>query len=425
MKKNSSNNSIIELFENIQFDTFTKQTLVSLFRCMAETIVDTKSDAVTLIKLNDKSKFEGLISRLKISEIKVYDYSNILSENIIKNEEFLVIFSERFSICLFWDKIENTDFELCQGICSLDPAIAKKLYEFLQSVHYSEELDSDILKIKQDRRQNDKFTSILNKLVALVEGQQRDLICLENEVSEIKSKTEEKERLANIGYACSVIAHEIRNPLSLLNIYSKVIDTNLNKINIDKSDISMKEGILNATQNITKTVSDLDSMLSELLDYSKPLKLNMQDNNIEKTIDEVVLFTSPWFKEKNINIFINKKLNEQINFNFDKDRIFQTLINLLKNALEASPVGSNVEIELTFNENDEMIYIKVKDQGSGIAFQDRDKIFQPYFSTKVKGTGLGLARSKEILKLHNGSLSLLNSDENGTIFVLKLPTIQY
>ncbi|MEI7475385.1 MAG: ATP-binding protein [bacterium] len=424
MKKNFSN-SLADLFENIQLDTFTKQTLVSLFRCMAETVVDTKSDAVALVKLNDKSKFDGLISRLKFSGIKVYDYSDNLSDDILKNDEFLVIMAERFSVCLFWDKIENTEFELCQGLCSLDPAVVKKLYEFLQAVQYNEELDSDILKIKQDRRQNEKFTSILNKLVALIEGQQRDLICLETENAENRRKTEEKERLANIGYACSAVAHEIRNPLSLLSIYSKVINTNLGKLVFNSSDLSIKESILNATQSITNAVTSLDNLLSELLDYSKPLELNLKENNIEKTVDDVISLVNPWFKEKNINLVVKKDLHLHTTINFDQNRIHQALINLLKNALEASPENSEIEIDLTFNEADEMLYIKVKDQGNGIAKQDRDKIFKPYFSTKKKGTGIGLARAKEILELHNGSLSLLSSDEKGTVFVFKLPTFNY
>lgn len=423
MKKDTTS-SLKSLFEDTQFDTYTKQTIISLFRCMVETIVETKSDAVVLLKLCEKRNFEGLITRLDFSAAKIYDYSDLITNKSMKNDEFLIIFSDRFSVCLFWNKLDNEEFEVYHGISSLDPYLARKVYDSLQSIIFNEKLDSEFLKIKQDRRQNVKFTSILNKLVGYMEGQQRDLICFDTELKELKEKLNKNEKLANIGYVCSNVAHEIRNPLSLLNIYTKIINTKLNELdcNDEKNKINI-QSIESSINNISKAVNNLDTLLCELLDYSKPLVLDIKENNLSKVISEAVEFLLPAYEEKNVKLLLNIDLKGFDFINFDKNRIYQVLINLLKNALEASHEESEVKIDTNYSDADDMIYIKVKNQGQKIEPELIDKLFQPYFSTKTKGTGLGLARSKEIIDLHKGNLSLLSSDEVETVFIIKLPLI--
>ena len=106
----------------------------------------------------------------------------------------------------------------------------------------------------------------------------------------------------------------------------------------------------------------------------------------------------------------------------DADRIRQALINLIKNALEASPQDSTVTVTVAKRENDRHIYIKVRDEGTGVDDKIQQKLFTPYFSTKGNGTGLGLAHSRKILQAHGGSVELLSTKAaEGSTFALILP----
>jgi signal transduction histidine kinase len=106
----------------------------------------------------------------------------------------------------------------------------------------------------------------------------------------------------------------------------------------------------------------------------------------------------------------------------DADKIRQALINLLKNALEASPADSTVRVSIVHRNGDPQLYIKVSDEGQGVNPANIQKLFTPYFSTKGSGTGLGLAHSRKILQAHGGNVELLSSEpDKGSTFALVLP----
>jgi signal transduction histidine kinase len=113
---------------------------------------------------------------------------------------------------------------------------------------------------------------------------------------------------------------------------------------------------------------------------------------------------------------------EPIMAKIDTRRIKQALINLVKNALEASKGQGQIRVSVNIRKDDDCIYVKVSDQGAGIDDKVREKLFTPYFSTKGNGTGLGLAHTQKILQAHKGSVCLLQSAPGqGSTFALVLP----
>ena len=127
-------------------------------------------------------------------------------------------------------------------------------------------------------------------------------------------------------------------------------------------------------------------------------------------------FVSGSYNQKGVLIELDAK--EDIYLNLDKNKISQVVLNLLKNALEATESGKKVFV--TLEKSDDNAQIKIRDEGIGISKENQDKIFRQYFSTKSQGSGLGLFVSKEIIEKHNGTLELVSSSNEGSEFVITL-----
>jgi len=416
--KYSPKASIKDLFDNIESALYTRQTIATIFRCFLETIIENRYPSVILAKLKDSQVFQGLLNRLKYSESQVYAYSDsiegfnsIIAEHQgIENDEFLIIVAERFSACIYWNEAESDAAGLYQGFCSMNPEDVKKITEFLQEIAYDKNIEKDLSKILQDRRNNEKFTTIIRKLVTNIESSQRDLICANTELKEFYEQT------SSIDELCSTIAHEIRNPLGMMALHSKIISKNVEKLEV--KDKEVLKNLMNSTDSISNSVQNLETLLTELIDYSKPMVLEKNQTNFEKTLLEVINLVRPSFEENNINLSFENLLNENCKAAFDGKKIYQGVLNIVKNALEVSKAGDTVKIILDYNNEDNLILIKISDEGKGITPEHREKIFTPYFTTKKDGTGLGLAQTKKITEAHGGNLLIDSTNAVGTIFIM-------
>ncbi|MDD3013188.1 MAG: ATP-binding protein [Candidatus Gastranaerophilales bacterium] len=414
--------SISKLMNHITCEIYTKQTLVSLFRCLVETILESGNNSVILIKMKDTKDFQGLLNRLKYSESNVYSYSEIgesdnftrieVNDSYLLNDEFLVIIADRFSSCLFW---EETKTGIYQGFCSLNPDDTNKIFEHLQLISNNKNLEKDLSELKQDRRSNEKFTTILRKFTESFENQQMDLICADTELKELQKKVNQSEKFTSIGQLCSTIAHEIRNPLGMINLYAKIISKNADEV----KSTAISKSLKGAASTITSAITNLEDLLTQLSNFSKPLTITKTFDDLNVAVNDVVNLVKPAFDEKLVNLSIVNKFNNKIKIDFDRPKISQALLNIIKNALEISKQGDMVELFITLKD-EKTVSILVKDQGTGIALKDRAKLFTPFFTTKKEGTGLGLARSKKIIEAHGGNLNLISTDESGTTFELTL-----
>ena len=439
MKKTSKHNpktSIRDLFDYVEPDSYTRQTLAAIFRCFLETIIENRYPSVILARLKNSQVFQGLLNRLKYTESKVFAYSdniegfdNIITDHAgLENDEFLVIVAERFSACIYWNEAESDVFGLCEGFCSMNPDDVKLITEFLQKIAYDKNVEKELSNILQDRRNNEKFTTILRKLVTNLESRQRDLICANTELKDLYQKTVHAEKLTAIGLLCSTIAHELRNPLGMVGLHAKIISKNLEKMesihkkmNNIESNKDIFESLINSANSISNATQNLETLLTELIDYSKPMSLEKNETNLEKTLLEVINLIKPSFETNNINLSFKNRLNNNYKVLFDSTKVHQAVLNIVKNALEVSKSGDNVKVIVDYNNEGDSISIKISDEGSGISEEHRKKIFTPYFTTKKDGTGLGLAQARKIMEAHGGNLLISSTNEKGTTFVLSLP----
>jgi signal transduction histidine kinase len=217
------------------------------------------------------------------------------------------------------------------------------------------------------------------------------------------------ERLTTLGTLAAEIAHEIRNPLMVIRLLFDSLeledagDENKNK------DLSI----------IREKLDDLNQIAGRILDFGKSRESFRKTFPLREILEEVALLVRLKLEQSHVVLNIDEALEEILVF-VDKGQLQQALLNLILNALVAMPRGGQLAIE-TVRSAEGKAEILVKDTGSGIPDEFREKIFDSFLSGSVGGSGLGLAISKRILRGHDGDLELVKSTSEGTVFRLTLP----
>ncbi len=337
-----------------------------------------------------------------------------------KSMGFLIVLTNQFCATVYWSTASQEAYGVYDGGWTFHPGDSKTIaLQIAQHMDNHEVLIPRIEETPLDRRYDEKITGFITQLVNNLENRNRELTLALNQVRQLNAKVLDQERLAAIGQLCSVIAHEIRNPLGLIDLYAKLIENQIAKLDVADS----KEPLEKNLQVIRHATSSLEAILSELTSYARPLELDLAMTDLRDLVTEVAEMYAPKYEEKGVQLKW-KLPTKPIEANIDYRRLKQALINLVKNALEASKAESVVEIVLASRKNDNRIFIKVQDQGQGVDKRSQEKLFTPYFSTKGNGTGLGLAHSRKILQAHGGTVALLSTGESGSTFSLILPQPQ-
>lgn len=334
---------------------------------------------------------------------------------------FLIVLTDRMCATLFWSAATHDTFRMYDGGWTFHPGDSRTIAaQLIAHMDTHEELDRLLKETSVDRRYDDKLNVLITSLVHGLENRNRELIVALDQLKLLNKRNVDTERLAAIGQLSSVIAHEIRNPLGLIDLYAKLTEDHLNKLELSEH-TQKKELLLKNLSQIRQATGSLETILSELTDYSRPLHLKTQVINMNQLLRDVCDFYRPSYEEKGValNLVDTQPIRELA---VDADKIRQALINLLKNALEASLAESIVTVSLHYPPGEPNLHITVSDEGSGMDAQNIKKLFTPYFSTKGNGTGLGLAHSRKILQAHGGNVELLSSRPGqGSVFALILP----
>jgi PAS domain S-box-containing protein len=224
------------------------------------------------------------------------------------------------------------------------------------------------------------------------------------------------ENLASLTTLAAGIAHEIKNPLGAISIHLQLMQKKL-AINEENADpvISKYFGILN------EEVDRLNHIVVDFLFAVRPMLLELREKNINPLIDELAEFIRAELEESRIRLLL--ELDEKLPPAFIDERYMkQVLLNLIKNAQAAMPNGGLLTIATQTSDNE--IRISVCDTGVGISEENLKKIFDPYFTTKDNGTGLGLTLVFKIIREHRGEISVESREGEGTNFEIILPAYQ-
>ena len=204
------------------------------------------------------------------------------------------------------------------------------------------------------------------------------------------------------------MAHEIRNPLTAIKTFSEYLPKKF-----DDRDFRNE-----FSQIIKSEVDKINSLITQLLEFSKPTSLVLVSVGPHKLLDYTLDILSAEILKNNIKIIKNYKVGAD-SVKADSNKLKHVLFNIIRNAIEAMQYGGTLSIN-TLNQKDSFV-IEIADTGYGIKRDDLKKVFQPFFSTKPEGTGLGLAVAESIIAEHNGNISAKSAIGKGTTFTISLP----
>lgn len=230
------------------------------------------------------------------------------------------------------------------------------------------------------------------------------------EVKRLESELQRSERLAVIGKMAAGVAHELRNPLSSIKGLTLLL----------KSKLASESDGVEAADTLVREVERLNRSIGELLDYAKPGSLILEPCQLETILEKTLSLIEPDLAIYDVSLEknIDKGLQDVLT---DKDKLSQVLLNIFLNALQAMEDVEGARIlTITLRHESESILLSIADTGCGIDSENLKKIFDPYFTTKNAGTGLGLALSLKIVEEHGGQLSVSIVPGEKTEFQIKL-----
>ncbi|MEJ5328671.1 MAG: ATP-binding protein [Desulfobaccales bacterium] len=237
---------------------------------------------------------------------------------------------------------------------------------------------------------------------------------VEQKTQELKESQERllrSERFAAVGEAASYVSHEIKNPLMVIGGLAHQVAKRLE----DRPELQEKLRL------IREEVRRLETFLGDLRDFTRPAQPVMTQVNLNQVIQEVEKLLETEAKKRGIEIV--EDLDSRLPpVSADPNQMKQVLLNLMKNALEAMDGGGRLVLKSGAEE--EKVWFSVTDTGVGMSPEVLAKIFNPFFTTKDKGTGLGLAVIHKIITDHHGSILVESTPGQGSTFVVKLPKEQ-
>lgn len=235
---------------------------------------------------------------------------------------------------------------------------------------------------------------------------------------EQEASTIESEKVNAVKLLAAGVAHEIGNPLNALNIHLQLLDRELRTSEaVSGNDPSGLQDLVSVCRT---EVARLDMIITQFLKAIRPTKPNMSPVRIDTLLQEVLTLMKHDVESRRISVGI-RCLDEVPKVNVDRDQIKQAFFNIIKNALQAMKDGGAMEIVI-FSDR-QYLNISFRDDGCGIKPEDFAHIFDAYYTTKKKGSGLGLMIVQRIIQDHGGQLSIRTEPDRGTEFVILLPLV--
>ncbi|WP_246275380.1 two-component system sensor histidine kinase NtrB [Nitrosopumilus oxyclinae] len=341
---------------------------------------------------------EGTIiyANKKFCELSKYSEDELIGQNhrILKSDEH----SDEFFTTM-WDAI--TSGQIWEG--EIKNRAKDGSHYWLKStlipVADSEDNITHFVAIRTDITKEKEIESKLLEAEAKLVKQNENLI------SQVEIKSSElvrSERLATIGTMASRIAHDLKNPLTILHTYAEMLSPEI----LSKLDSKDKEKWF----RMQNSIFDMNRIIEDVLDFARTTEIKKKPIYIQR-----ILKLAMNHVKSSYGVVINLSEND-FKINCDERKIEGVLSNIINNAVQA--IDGQGEIDVEIESDSEFLTILIKDSGPGISGENLSKIFEPMFTTKTTGTGLGLVICKSIVEQHGGSISVSNKP---TTFTLKLP----
>ena len=305
------------------------------------------------------------------------------------------------------EKVLNKDCQEVLNLNILEESIFKKC--LLEKKNISQEI------ILEEKGLKKKILDLNSSFLTDESGEITGLVAVIREVTEIKDLNEEvarHKRLAALGKLSAGIAHEIRNPLSSIRGLAQFVYNSFSKTDERKEDLN----------TIIQEVDRLNKLVVQVLDFAKLKKPNLTPFSLNDLIRKIVELFKLEIKDKQIKFDL--ELSPDISqIQADEDQVRQITMNVIINAIQAILRKGEIKIktESALLKGEPAIKLMIEDSGIGITEKDFNQIFDPFFSTKERGSGLGLSIVYKLVEGHQGEIKVESKEGKGTKFVIFLP----
>ncbi len=394
-----------------------EQTINGLFRSIVEPLLEANTESIILMRLEEKSKreYSSILKRLEYSPTDVYDFSkepvsykfeNVLKEDIWQKTEFIYVLGERYGTAFVFD-YEESDVEGFAQVYLLYNS--KNLIQTFDIINANSTKDLTIYQEKwnPDRRDNDILNKSIRKIVENLNETNQEFLISQVEKEIAPENVDLSQRLEFISTKSSFLSHEMRNLLSICNLYSTIIDKQTPKINFEDKEV--EKSIFAARECIKKTLTMMGNLL---LDFKSLNNIDIKSHEMKSIIEASIELAKVYAIGKRINF--KTEISQDTNILIDENKFLSVLINLIKNAVES--IDEEGEIKIKTDINDEHAKIYVSNNGKAISKEIQNKIFEQGYTTKASGSGLGLIICRDTLQEQFSQLKLKKSDENSTEF---------
>ncbi|MCX8069727.1 MAG: ATP-binding protein, partial [Thermodesulfovibrionales bacterium] len=249
-----------------------------------------------------------------------------------------------------------------------------------------------------------------DEISELIEVFNQMLRRLKESINKLEETNKEKLRLENLsalGEMAMTVAHEIKNPLNSIRGSVAYLKDNFQG--------KVLSEFLTVIEDETKRLNEI---VTTFMTFSRPMPIFPQLDNINECIIETVSLIRQEATENNVDVITS--LDEEIEpFYFDSNQFKQALLNILVNAFDATKPGDSIRINT--KQIDTKVIISISDTGEGIKDEVKENIFKPFYTTKTRGTGLGLACVERIIKEHKGNIEVKSTYGKGTEFIISIP----
>ena len=389
---------------------------------------------------------KALVKRLsnKISKLSPDQVQNVFTQLVEENESLLSVF-ESLSTGLFicdknWNLLQSNKagerylpltsryYELKQQDFGFDDEIwnfvdDEDISNFLKQASKEKKINISEEFVTKTPAGAARFLNI--SLMPLVQNKQ-----LSGSIIKIDDITEKRnqetllhrmESLAGLTNLAASVAHEIKNPLGSISIYIQLLQKAVNKSRNSDEKLPEKKFLENYIEIINQEIDRLNNIIVDFLFAVRPISAELIPENPVKLLNSYVDFFTPELEEKNIKLK-TAFLENSPKILLDEKLFKQVLINLVQNAIVAMPDGG--ELFFSTRITGDKYLISVADTGIGMDSETASRIFEPYFTTKVTGTGLGLTMVYKVIKEFGGDIEVESYEGKGTIFTISLPIPQ-
>jgi len=228
-------------------------------------------------------------------------------------------------------------------------------------------------------------------------------------------QTIESERLNALRLLAAGVAHEIGNPLNSLHIHLQLMERSVQKLHDDEK-TELEQSIDVARSEVNR----LDSIVTQFLKAIRPSRPQLRPENVNTIVEEAVRFFAPELQDR--EIVVKQELRSDLPLlQLDRDQMKQAFYNVIKNSVEAMHRPGTLRIRTDLA--DTHVIVRFVDTGGGMSAENLSRVFEPYFTTKASGSGLGLLIVRRIVREHGGELSIESSQGRGVTLTIRLPFI--